>query len=259
MKYQLKIEISEERIRIFSSEGQLLKEALPLVTFEKEKIVDIGQSLEQVKSEIPTKWEDRKNALYTKNPFLFECFDPELAATSINFLSYSAINSSLNPRKTFFKYWVAWNLKFPRYEKLEKNLQEFFEYYAQKSLFIRAKTLLINNKIIPIEKTRKANNLLRYGFTVTPLFILLLASSILRATMGESFSAPIQEENTLLSLAIFTIGSLLLFFTAIFLHVLLWKLLTRSFVSSDIAREMVINSKLGLPKPLMKMLWTNRN
>lgn len=264
MSHSLKIESNDEKISITSADGAVLVDVPSIILLDSlENIISIGVTPETIQKDSPDEWETIKSQLHFCNPFSIDDFHPDLAARTINRLIFWTIHptpDSILPfwKRLFIKDITEWQLTIARYEKLPKKNQELFEYYAQKTGLVKVGRLAINGRVREIEKIRWAENSLVFGVTTLSSLIFLVMFGIMKffePFINEQWQKIQTRTNDSIPLIIFVVCVLFIFSFSSFICSLIWKISATKSISASMARIIMEETKMGLPKPIMNFLW----
>ncbi len=256
MLYSLTITLHDEKITIRSLDGQFIKEGIAVVAYDdKEKVLSVGETSEFIQEKSPAIWNQVKSKVHFSYPFMINNFHPKLAGISANYWAYLASHTSLESQKRFIKDSVDLRLLIPDYEKLEPDIQELFEYYIQEPGLIRVKRLLINDQQkVKLNKFRWAEWGLLISITAVFFILYFLADIITQVILCKHIFAMIPNSGTIFTFfAVIGIFILVLYF-GLFVSVAIWEIIIKNFISDGVSDAIIENAKLGLPKPLLKLL-----
>lgn len=256
MLYSLTITIDDSKILIASSNGSVLTDLPNVITLnENDKIVEIGETKDSFRERHPQWWEKIKDKVRFCKLFSTNELRPELIASAINLLAYLATHQTIESKKKWTRDRIELHLNIFGYTKLDKTFQELFEYHVQERGFVRIKSLFINNQEKALGKIRLAEWTAKLGVPIAPILILILVNYAMKIIMGESYSAPIPNDEKWSIGAYVMIASLLLYYTGFVFSVAIWKFGVQNLISESISRKIIERNKLGLPNFLMNLLW----
>ncbi len=255
MIHSLTINIDNEKITTTSADGSVLNDMPNIVAlYEKNKIISIGTTLEMIQEQTPKQWDNVKDKTHFCNLFSLADFRPELAASAIDFIVYSATHPSLESQKKWTKDTIILQVNILDYEKLDIFSQELFEYCVQELRLVNVKSLIVNNQEKPFSKIHLAKKMARLGLPAFIIFVFLLASILSLALLGERYSVIPEEEKWSFLLVFMTVVFFLTYFAS-FIFVILWKYATRNLISDSVSIKIMESNKVGLPKSLMNLIW----
>ncbi len=254
MLYSLVINLHDEKITITSTDGKFIKDGIAVVAFdEKEKVLSVGETLEYIQEQSPNEWERLKSKIYFCFPFSINNFQPKLAGISVNYWAYLASHLPAESQNRILKDSIDLQITIPGYEKLERNVQELFEYFVQKSGMVKVKKLSINNQSRTIS-FGWIEWALRIIFPIVFFTLFFIIFKIAQITIGTQLSAPIpKNEIVMLFIIVIAIMSFTIYL-GLFISVAIWKIAVKSYVSDVVSNAIIENANLGLPKPLLKLL-----
>lgn len=265
MLHSMKIESDNERISVTSTDGIVLVDVPSVIILDSlENIIGIGITPENVQVDSPTEWETINSQLRFCNPLSLNDFRPVLAAKTINRLIFGVLHPTPDSvpsfwKRLFMKDVTEWQLSISGYEKLSKENQELFEYYAQKRGLVKVSRLFINGHLQDIEKIRWAENSLVFGVTALSISIFVLLTfgimKFFEPFLNEQWQRLQTLTNDAIPVIIFVAYVLSIMSLSVFGCSLLWKVRATKSISDSMARIIMEETQMGVPRPIMNFLW----
>lgn len=256
MIYSLTINIDSERIVIISEDGSKLTDIPNIIALDdNDNIVSIGETQEDLQEKMSEDWDKVKTKIHFYNLFSPNGFRPKLGASTINFLAYLATHPTSKSQKSWLRDSIIMKINLEGYDKLNKNLQDLFEYYITRASFFRTKSLYVNNQSIEVKKIHLAEQSAKLSL---PLFFMIIALAgfyLAEKFLTEQILAPVAGVEILLFLFLLIIFVTLFYYLSGFVCIIIWRIATKNLVSNSISKVIIEEIKMNLPKPFMNLLW----
>jgi hypothetical protein len=246
MSNSLTITINDEKISITAEDGSLLARASCLVTLDETgQIISVGKSPEDLQNKL---------RIRLFNPFLITNFHPKFAAITISQLVDEAIVLVSEPMREGSVKPIEWHIKIPGYERLDKKVQESFEYYAQQLSRAKVKRLSINNQQKSIEVFRRAVQAIKIGLVLSVLALQWLVFRMLQITRSEEMAKPLTWVGFLITFA----GYMGVLYLAALIYFAVCKLALRNLVPTPVYKDWIEETDIS-PVKLWSLLQDRLN
>jgi hypothetical protein len=193
---------------------------------------------------------EKKSGVHFLNPFSIESFHPKFAAITLHRLADAAIMLLPKPQKRVAATQpMEWHIHLPEYERLDKDLQESFEYYIQNLLQLKMKSLSINKQPKLIAGFRRTEKAIQLGLLGAVCLMQWLIFRVFELTMPEEMAKPASAWTIVIMLT----GSMFIFYFSALVYLAVCRAALKNFLPKPVYQHMIEDTDLS-PKRLWSLL-----